>query len=98
MIFQKQIHEFRIIPLDDRPHIQPHIRQWLGDSHGHWKGGTLVVETTNFSGQATYLNSNEYRHVVEQFTRVSHDTIEYQLTVSDPTTLTQSWTAMAPWR
>jgi len=97
-IFQEQIHEIRIIPLDDRPHIQPHITQWLGDSRGHWKGGTLVVETTNFSDQATYLNSNEYRHVVEQFTRVSHDTIEYQFTVSDPTTWTQSWTAMVPWR
>jgi len=39
----------RIIPLDGRPHIDPNIRQWNGDSRGHWVGTTLVVETTNLS-------------------------------------------------
>lgn len=97
-ILQEQIHEVRLIPLDGRPHVQPHIRQWLGDSRGHWEGNTLVVETTNFSRQAAYLDSHEYRHVVERFTRVGEDRVEYEFTVTDPTTWTRSWTAMVPWR
>ena len=44
----EMIHEARIIPLDGRPGLGHRIRQWLGDSRGHWEGDTLVVETTNF--------------------------------------------------
>src|SRR5438552_12739321 len=52
-IFQEQMHETRMIPLDGRPHLDSSVRQWLGDSRGHWEGNTLVVETTNFSDQTT---------------------------------------------
>ena len=97
-ILQEQIHEIRLIPLDGRLHVQPKIRQWLGDSRGHWEGHTLVVETTNFSTQAAYLNSDEHRHVVERFTRIGKDRVEYTFTVTDPTTWTRGWTAMVPWR
>jgi hypothetical protein len=44
----EMIHDLRIIPLDGRPHLPSKVRQWLGDSLGHWEGNTLVVETTNF--------------------------------------------------
>ena len=84
-IFQEQIHEVRIIPLDRRPHISGQIRQWLGDSRGWWDGDTLVVETTNFSEKTNYQGSSEYRRVVERFTRVAGDVLEYTFTVSDPT-------------
>lgn len=97
-ILQEQIHEVRIIPLDRRPHVGPQIKQWLGDSRGHWEGNTLVVETTNFSRQAAYLDSHEHRHVVERFTRVGQDRIDYEFTVTDPTTWTRAWTAHVPWR
>ena len=97
-LFQEQIHEVRIIPLDGRAHIPPQIRQWLGDSRGRWEGNTLVVETTNFSKQADFLGSNQHRHVVERFTRLDDETIDYRFTVSDPTTWTKAWTGVVPWR
>ena len=97
-IFQEQIHEVRIIPLDGRSHLPPQIRQWLGDSRGRWEGDTLVVETTNFSEKADFLGSNLNRHVVERFTRRDDDTIDYRFTVSDSTTWTRAWTGMVPWR
>ena len=45
----EMIHDARIVPLDGRDHAPSGIRQWLGDSRGHWEGDTLVVETTNFT-------------------------------------------------
>lgn len=96
-ILQEQIHDVRIIPLDRRPHLPSHLRQWLGDSRGHWEGDTLIVETTNFSEKTNFEGSSENRHVVERFTRSDADTIEYKFTVTDPTRWTRSWTAMVPW-
>ena len=54
VLFNEMIHETRVVPLDERPHVPPAIRQWLGDSRGHWEGNTLVVETTNFTDQTNY--------------------------------------------
>ena len=99
-IFQEQMHEVRIIPLDGRPHVAPNVLQWLGDSRGRWEGDTLVVETDNLSGAAMFQGSGEGRHVVERFRRVDKDTLEYEFTVSDPATWTRSWswTARWPWK
>ena len=95
-ILVEMIHDTRIIPLDGRPHLGPTLRQWMGDSRGHWEGETLVVETTNFSPKAIYRGSGEHRGLVERFTRVDADTIHYEFTVDDPTTWTRSWTAAIP--
>jgi hypothetical protein len=92
----EMVHEARIIPLDGRPHLPPGIRQWNGDSRGHWEGKTLVVDTTNFSTSSNFMGSAENLHLTERFTRVSPDIIEYQLTLDDPTTWTKPWTAMIP--
>ena len=86
----------RIIPLDGRPHISDKIRQFPGDSRGHWEGDTLVVETKNFVHRRSFRGSSGYRHVVERFTRVDADTIRYEFTVDDPTTWTSSWSAEVP--
>ena len=86
----------RIIPLDGRPHIQDRIRQFPGDSRGHWEGETLVVETTNFVDRRSYRGSTGFRHVVERFTRVGADTIRYEFTIDDPTTWTSSWSGEIP--
>jgi hypothetical protein len=88
------IHEARVIPLDGRPHLPEHIRQWSGDSRGRWEGDTLVAETTNFSPDANVMGSGKHLHLVERFTRVAPDTINYELTLADPTTWTRPWTAM----
>ena len=101
-ILQEMIHEVRVIPLDGRPHAADNIRQWLGDSRGHWEGETLVVDTTNFRDdiRSTLFYccgaAGENLHLIERFTRVSANMIDYQYTVDDPTTFTRSWTAAIP--
>ena len=86
------VHEARVIPLDGRPHLSPHIRPWGGDSRGHWEGATLVVETTNFSPQSSFMGAGEHLHLVERFTRVADEVIEYVVTLDDATTWTKPWT------
>ena len=89
--------EARIIPLDGRPHISQNIRQWHGDSRGHWEGNTMVVETTNFRPGNTYQNANaDTLRMTERFTRVDATTIEYKFTVDDPKTWTKPWSAIVP--
>jgi len=101
-ILQEMIHEVRVIPLDGRPHADRAVRQWLGDSRGHWEGNTLVVDTTNFDDRIVDNSFNCCRgaggnlHVVERFTRVDADTIDFQYTVDDPTTWVKPWTAAVP--
>ena len=84
VILVEMIHDARVIPLDGRPHADPRIRQWLGDSRGRWEGDTLVVETTNFTpvtGRAlTVFGANETTRLVERFTRIDDETIDYQFT------------------
>ena len=99
-ILQEQIHDTRIIPLDGRPHLPGTVRQWLGDSRGRWEGDTLVVETTNFTDEAsgsTFRDATKNMVLVERFRRVDADTIDYQFTVTDPETWTRPWTVKMPW-
>jgi len=97
-MYQEQIHETRLIPLDGRPHVGQNIRPWLGDARGHWEGNTLVVETTNFNPKTAYEGSGGNRTVVERFTPVDAKTIAYDFTVTDPTVYTQPWTGTMPWK
>jgi hypothetical protein len=95
-ILIEMIHEARIIPVDGRPHLPKGIQQWLGDSRGRWEGNTLVVETTNFSDKTNFRGSGSGLHLVERLTRTSPDTINYEFTVTDPTTWASPWTASFP--
>ena len=93
-VVQEMIHDTRIIPTDgSRPHLPSNVRQWLGDSRGHWEGDTLVVETTNFNDRPAFRNASQNLKVTERFTRTSEDLITYQFTVEDPETWTQPWSA-----
>ena len=98
VIVMEMIHDARIIPLDGRAHVGSSIQQWHGDSRGHWEGDTLVVDTKNFSPKSNFRGSSETLHVIERFTRVDAGTLEYSITVDDPTTWTKPWTAMIPLR
>lgn len=82
----------RIIPVDGSPHLPPSIRQRFGDSRGRWEGNTLVVEVTNFSPKFSFQAARENLRLVERFTRVNATTIEYAVTIEDPTTWTRAWT------
>ncbi len=96
---KEMIHETRIIPTDGRPHLRPDLTQYTGDSVGHWEGDTLVVDVTNFNGKADpFRGSGATPHLVERFTRVSPDRIEYEFTIDDPTVWSRSWTGMYPMR
>ena len=87
---------FRTVYLDGRPHLPQQIRQWLGDSVGHWEGDTLVVDTTNFTAKTDFQGSRENLHLVERFKRVASDLIMYEVTIEDPTVWTQPWTVEIP--
>src|SRR5579871_3239702 len=91
----------RIIPTDGRPHPPSSIHTWNGDSRGHWEGDTLVVDSTNFSDKTPFrgppgvtrqdIFSSPDMHVVERFTRLDEETIQYRWTVEDPSTWTRPW-------
>ena len=82
----------RNIVMNGSPHLPKNIRQWYGDSRGHWEGNTLVVDVTNFSPKVDYRGSRENLHLVERWTRTSPTTIDYQVTIEDPTVWTKPWT------
>ncbi len=83
----------RNIVMDGRPHLPAGIRQWYGDSRGHWEGNTLVIDVTNFSAKTDFQGSRENLHVVERWKRTGPNTIEYAVTVEDPTVWARPWTA-----
>jgi hypothetical protein len=92
VISTEMMHESRIIPLDRRPRLGPGVQMYVGDSRGRWEGQTLVVETTNFNDKKLFRGATRQMQLVERFTRIDADTIEYRLTVTDPATFARSWT------
>jgi hypothetical protein len=103
VILTEMVHQVRIVPLDGRPHLQPHIRQWHGNARGRWDGDTLVVDSTNFTDKTgsfstagVAMGSALSLHLVERFTRVDEDTLLYEFTVDDPVTFTRPFTAAIP--
>jgi hypothetical protein len=83
----------RNIVMDGSPHLPAGIRQWYGDSRGRWEGNTLVIDVTNFSAKTDFQGSRENLHVVERWTRTSPTTLDYAVTVDDPTVWVRPWTA-----
>ena len=100
VIVVEMIHDARIIPMDGRPHLDTGVRQWLGDPRGRWEGNTLVVETTNLRDidqrNVGVFGTTARGRVIERFTRLGPDAMDYQVTVDDPGWYTQSWTASIP--
>ena len=89
-------HSVRVIPLDGRAPIA--LPQWRGDSRGRWEDETLVVETTGFLRETSFLlgQTDENLHLVERFTRISPHTLVYEATIDDPTVWSRSWTYQLP--
>ncbi len=97
VLLPEMIHDARIIPLDGRPRVG--VRQYVGESRGHWEGNTLVVETINFRSDAAAFiafGASDNLRVIERFSRVDSDTLAYEFTIDDPTTWAQPWTAQFP--
>ena len=93
-IIQEMIHDVRIIPLADKPHVDGKIRLWHGDSRGYWDGNTLVIETNNFSDASDLRGSGGNRFFTEKFTRTAEDNLRYEFTIEDELTWTAPWTAI----
>jgi len=96
MILTEMVHDARIVRLNS-PHLPKTIRQWMGDSVGHWEGDTLVVDTTNFNDKTRFRGSTENLHVIERFTRVDANTLLYRFTIEDPHTWAKPWTGEFAW-
>jgi hypothetical protein len=107
VILYEMIHAARVIPLDGRPHLGENIKQWDGDSRGHWEGDTLVVDTTNYNnkgwiatsaatGRIKGIPQSEALHVVERFRRTGPDSISYEVTITDPNEYTKPWKVAMP--
>ena len=82
----------RNIVMNGSPHLPAAIRQWFGDSRGHWEGDTLVIDVTNFSPKNDYRGSRENLHLIERWTRTGPTTLEYVVTIDDPTVWARPWT------
>ena len=103
VIRYEMIHEARVIPLDRRPHPPSALRSYMGDPRGRWEGDTLVVETTNFNGKTGSYGRNgngnptsESLRLVERFTLVDANTLQYHVTVHDPQTWVSDWSVAFP--
>ena len=93
----EMIHETRVIPLDNHTHVGRNIHLDMGDARGHWDGGTLVVETTNFKDRSVYRNANAAAlKLTERFTRIAPNRVKWSVTVDDPGTWTRAWTFAMP--
>ena len=98
VLFNEMIHDARIVPIDGPGRLDDGIPQWLGSSRAHWEGDTLVIETTNFRGETSFMNglSDANLHLTERLTRSSETTLLYEVTVDDPTVWTQPWSYELP--
>ena len=98
VLLNEMVHSSRVVPLDGRPHLPEGVRQWMGDSRGHWEGDTLVVETTNFLRETSFRAglTTSALQLTERFTRVSEGTLNYEVTVADPNAWARPWTYRIP--
>ena len=98
VLFAEMNHNARIVPLNGEAHVDDSVRQWTGDSRGRWDGDTLVVETTNFLRETNFMQgaTSPELTLIERFTRIDADTLQYDVTVDDPAVWTRPWTYSVP--
>ena len=93
---------YRVIPTDGRPPISETAKLWFGNSRGRWEGDTLVVEVSSLNGRgwfdSTGLYFTENTRMTERWRLVDANTIDYEVTIEDPTVYTRPWTMNFPRR
>jgi hypothetical protein len=94
VISYEMVHDTRVIPLDDRPQLSSSIRQYMGDSRARFEGNTLVIESANFTDKTALggVRHSEQLQLVERFTRIDSEMIDYEIRVEDPLTWERPWT------
>jgi hypothetical protein len=94
-ILYESSHTFRVIPMDGRPHVAPDVKLWMGDSRGRWDGNTLIVDVTNFNDKTWFDSHGTFHsdalHVVERWTMIGADRINYDVTIDDPKVFSRPW-------
>lgn len=96
MILAEMVHDARVIRLNSE-HKPSHMRNWMGDSVGHWEGDTLVVDTINFNDTPGLTSADANLHVVEKFTRVDANTLTYSFMVHNTSVWSEAWGGEYPW-
>ena len=96
VILNEMVHDARIVPLDGSGHLPDGVRQWRGDSRGHWDGDTLVIETKNFTAKTSFRGTGPGLHLVERFTRMAEGILHYEYTVTDPESFERAWSVAVP--
>ena len=96
VILNEMVHDARIVPLDGSGHLPDGVRQWRGDSRGHWDGDTLVIETQNFTDKTSFRGTGPGLHLVERFTRMAEGILLYEYTVTDPESFERAWSVAVP--
>ena len=96
VIHSEMIHDTRFVPLDGRSALSLAMPQLHGEARGWWDGDTLVVASANYSPKGAFQGATDGLRLVERFTRVGPDTIDYEIMVDDPATWTSTWTTMFP--
>ena len=103
-IVQEMIHDARVIPIDGPEHLEDSVKQLHGDSRGHWEGDTLVIETTNYTGEnvvltgTTFTTASKALRVTERISRLSPEILNYEVTFNDPGVWDKPWTVLIPLR
>jgi hypothetical protein len=94
VISYEMVHDTRVIPLDGRPAIGSDIHLFMGDSRGRYEGDTLVIESQNFTDRTAVGGAphSQKLRMVERFTRIDPEMIDYEIRIDDPATFTQPWT------
>jgi hypothetical protein len=84
----------RIIYTDGSPHPPP-LDLWMGDSRGRWEGDTLVVDVTQFNDMTWFDMAGNFHsealHVIERYTPIDANHIQYEATIEDPKVFTRPW-------
>jgi hypothetical protein len=96
VIFSEMMHDARIIPVNNRPHLPENVRQLFGDSVGRWEGDTFVVESSNFTDKTNFRGAGENMKLIERFTRIDQDTLLYEFRVDDPQSFARPWSGEIP--
>jgi hypothetical protein len=98
-IVYEYVHAVRRVFMDS-PHPDGEIEWYMGDSRGRWEGDTLVVDVVHFTDKTWFDRSGNFHsaalHVVERYTPVSANHIEYEATIDDPKVFTRPWKMSLP--
>jgi len=94
VIGYEMVHDTRVIPLDGRKHLDPALKQLMGDSRAHYEGDTLVIESSNFTDRTNIggARHSESMKITERFTRIDPEMIDWEVHVEDPATFAAPWT------